>query len=82
MKVELDENGKLTIYPESGMEAFALKEWSKDYFSHIENDGNGLAIFQVNGTYTPCQYMVSAGFAQTISPLSELGDDDEEDYRD
>lgn len=27
MKAEIDENGLMTIYPETGTEAFAVKQW-------------------------------------------------------
>ena len=32
MRVELNEDGYLTVYAQSGLEAYALRQWSKEAF--------------------------------------------------
>jgi hypothetical protein len=36
MKTEIDQNGKMTISPESELEAYALKSWAKESMRMIE----------------------------------------------
>jgi hypothetical protein len=36
MKTEIDQDGKMTIRPESELEAYALKSWAKESMRMIE----------------------------------------------
>lgn len=50
MKTEIDQKGKLTIWPENEIESYALSKWSDDYFKNCECTGKGEAVFAVNLT--------------------------------
>lgn len=41
MKAEIDENGKLKITPENGIESFALKMWWDDYMKAEQDARDG-----------------------------------------
>ena len=49
MKAEIDENGKLKIYPETGLESYALKMWWEDYMKGTQDakDGKNASHFAV-----------------------------------
>lgn len=45
MKAEIDENGKLKISPETGLESFALKMWWEDYTIRAQDEKEGLSVY-------------------------------------
>ena len=45
MKAEIDENGKLKISPETGLESFALKMWWEDYIKCTQDAKDGTNAF-------------------------------------
>lgn len=48
MKAEIDENGKLSVIPETGFEQFALQQWWDDYTAAVkEPSGNHFAVLEI-----------------------------------
>ena len=53
MKAEIDENGNMTISPESKIEAYALKAWGKENLKIIHGEGLFSNILLIRDIYSP-----------------------------
>lgn len=47
MKADINEKGFLTVFAESPLESYALKQWSADYFANVECQGDGEAVLRI-----------------------------------
>lgn len=50
MKTEINAKGKLTISPETELEAYALIQWASTYFKEVDPCENGFSILRINNT--------------------------------